>query len=69
MYNVCLSPWGANGDQKAGKCNTRGLAGSIINVKCDFRLECFSTLMFLLTYFVDGLVCIKCKKSQMKQVH
>ena len=38
MYSFCLSPWGANGDQKkAAKCNIGGLGGSIISLKCDFR--------------------------------
>ena len=58
MYNVCLSPWGANDDQKTAKCNTGGLGGSKISVKFDFRLACFSTLMFLVTYFVAAFVCI-----------
>ena len=39
MYNVHLSPMGANGDQKAAKCNTGGLVVSMVSVKCDFRLE------------------------------
>ena len=38
MCNVWLSPYGENGDQKAGKCN-RGLGGSMVSVKCGFRLE------------------------------
>ena len=38
MYNVRLSPCRANGDQKAGKSN-RGLGGSMVSVKCGFRLE------------------------------
>ena len=38
MHSVFLSPWGANGDQKAAKSNTGGLGGSIISLKCDFRL-------------------------------
>ena len=38
MYNVRLSPCGANGDQKAAKCN-RGQGGSMVSVKCGFRLE------------------------------
>ena len=58
MYSVCLLPWVANGDQKAAKCNTGGLGGSMISLKCDFRLECFSTLMFFLTYFVAAFVRI-----------
>ena len=58
MYNVCLSPWGANDDQKPAKCNTGGLGGSKIIVNFDFRLACFFTLMFLLTYFVVAFVCI-----------
>ena len=58
MYNNCLSPGGANGDQKTAKCNTGGLRGSKISLKCDFRLACYSTLMFLLTYFVAAFVCI-----------
>ena len=45
MYNIHLSPWGANDDQKAAKCSTGGLEGSMVSVKSDFRLECFSTLM------------------------
>ena len=45
MYNVCLSQWGANGDQKAAKCSAGGLGGSMVSVKCDFGLECFSMLM------------------------
>ena len=45
MYNVDLSPRGANGDQKATKCSVGGLGGSMVSVKCDFRLECFSMLM------------------------
>ena len=39
MYNVHLSPMGANGDQKAAKCNTAGLVVSMVSVKCDFRLK------------------------------
>ena len=59
MYNVRLSPWGAIGDQKVAKCNTGGLGGSMVSVKCDFKLEkCFSKLMFLLTYFVAPFVCV-----------
>ena len=59
MYNVRLSPWGAIGDQKVAKCNTGGLGGSMVSVKCDFRLEKrFSTLLFLLTYFVAPFVCV-----------
>ena len=58
MHNVRLSPWGENGDQKAAKCSTEGLVVSVVSVKCDFRLECFSTLMFLLTCFVAAFVCI-----------
>ena len=68
MYNVCLSPWGANGDQKHAKCNTGGLGGSKINVKCDFRLACFSTLVFVDLFC--GCFCVYLvQKSQMKQVH
>ena len=37
--HILLSPWGANGDQKAAKCNTGGLGGRMIRAKCDFRLE------------------------------
>ena len=39
MFNAGLSSWGANGDQKAAKCNTGGLVVSMVSVKCDFRLE------------------------------
>ena len=39
MYNVRLSPWEANGYQKATKCSPGGLGGSMVSVKCDFRLE------------------------------
>ena len=49
MYNVRLSPWGANGDQKAAKCHTGGLGGCMVSAKCDFRLECFSTFMVFFT--------------------
>ena len=54
MYNVRLSPWGENGDQKAAKCSTGGLGGSMVSIKGDFRLECFSTLMFFFfwSYFL-----------------
>ena len=38
MHNVRRSPCGSNGDQKAGNCN-RGLGGSMVSVKCAFRLE------------------------------
>ena len=62
MYNVHLSSWGANGDQKTAKCNTGKLGWSMVRLKCDFRLECFSTLMFLLTYFVAAFVFICAKK-------
>ena len=56
MYNVRLSPCGTNGDQKAGKCN-RGLGGSMVSVKCGFRLEyCFSMLMCFLTNIVAVFV-------------
>ena len=56
MYNVRLSPCETNGDQKAGKCN-RGLGGSMVSVKCGFRLEyCFSMLMFFLTNIVAAFV-------------
>ena len=58
MYNVRLSPCGENGDQKATKCSTGGPGGSMVSVKCDFRLECFSTLMVFFTYFVAAFVCI-----------
>ena len=58
MYNVRLSPCGANGDQKAAKCCTGGLGGSMVSVKCDFRLEYFSTLMVFYTYFVAAFECI-----------
>ena len=58
MYNVCFSPWGAIGDQKATKRNSVGLRGNMVSVKCDFRLECFSTLIFLLIYFVAAFVCV-----------
>ena len=72
MYNVRLSPCGANGDKKAAKCN-RGLGGSMVSVKCGFRLECFSTLMFFLTNIVAAFYLEQQKKlkktSQMKQVH
>ena len=57
MYNVRLSPWGANGDPKAAKCSTGGLGGSMISVKCDFRLECFSMLMDFL-YLFCGCFCV-----------
>ena len=53
-----LSPCGANGDQKVAKCNTGGLGGSMVSGKCDSRLECFYTLMLLLTSFVAAFVCI-----------
>ena len=45
-----------SGDQKAAKCNTGELWGSMVSVKCGFRLECFSILMFLLTDNVAGFV-------------
>ena len=51
MCNVCLSPWGANGYQKVAKCSTGGLGGSMVSIKCDFRLESFSTLMVFLYLF------------------
>ena len=57
MYNVRLSPWGANGDQKAGKCSIGGLGGSMVSVKCDFRAECFSTLMVFL-YLICICFCV-----------
>ena len=70
MYNVRLPPCGVNGDQKAAKCNTGVLGGSMVSVKCGFRLEqCFSTLMFLLTdiaAFVFSAKRKNGKRSQMK---
>ena len=71
MYNVRLSPCGVNGDEKASKCNTEDLGGSVISVNYGFRRElCFSTLMFLLTDIVAYFVFhAKHKKRQMKQVH
>ena len=75
MYNVPLSPCGANVDQKAAKCSTGGLGGSMGNVKYGFRLEqCFSSLMFLLINMVAAFLFSakrkkKHKKCQMKQVY
>ena len=37
MHNVRISPCGANGDEKAAKCN-RGLGGGMVSVKHGFRL-------------------------------
>ena len=37
---------------------TNKLQSVILRVKCDFRLECFSTLMALLTYFLIVFVCV-----------
>ena len=39
MYNLRLSPFGANGDQKAAKCKNGGLGRSMVNVECGFRLQ------------------------------
>ena len=64
MYNVWLSPWEAIGDQKATKCNSGGPRGSMVSVKCDFRLECFSTLIFLLIYFVAIFCVFSAKKAK-----
>ena len=36
--------------------NTGELGGSMVSVKCGFRLECFSTVMFLLTDIVAAFV-------------
>ena len=70
MYNVRLSPWGANGEQKAAKRSTGGLRGSMVSVKCDFRLECFSTLMVFFIPMLWLLFCVfSAKNKQMKQVH
>ena len=70
MYSVRLPPCGVNGDQKAAKCNTGVLGGSMVSVKCGFRLEqCFSTLMFLLTDIATFVFSAKIKngkRSQMK---
>ena len=63
MYNVRLSPYGENGDQKAAKCN-RGLGGSMVSVKRGFRLECFSTLMFFLTNIVAAFYVVQQKKKK-----
>ena len=60
MYNVRLSPCGANGDQKAAECN-RGLGGRMVSVKCGFRLEYFSTLMFFLTNIVAAFYLVQQK--------
>ena len=38
------------------KLQSGGLGGSMGSVKCGFRLECFSTLMFLLTNIVAAFV-------------
>ena len=46
----------SSGDQKAAKCNTGGLGGGMVSVKCGFRLEYFSTLTFLLTNIVATFV-------------
>ena len=68
MYNVRLPPCGVNGDQKAAKCNTRELGGSMVSMKCGFRLEqCFSTLMFLLTDIAAAFVFSAKRKKRKKK--
>ena len=46
--------------------NTGELGGSMVSVKCGFRLECFSTVMFFLTDIVAAFV-FSVKKRRKKK--
>ena len=39
MCNARLSAYGVNGDQKAAKCNTGELGGSMVSARYGFKLE------------------------------
>ena len=47
MFNgTCITFAFHHGKQMVTKkCSTGGRGGSMVSVKCDFGLECFSTLM------------------------